>query len=114
MGRCKMARSILYTVIGDDYDAVHDWHRAFPDRPFLGVLVEGANTMVVFEPRTASGLLDADVVCGIRRLFEESGATFCDDHVFMYRAPTLHAAHELTKRVHRELRGHAHPRSPNG
>jgi hypothetical protein len=101
-----MAKSILYTVIGDDYNAVHDWHRAFPDRPFLGVRVEGAVVAVVFEPRTANGPLDADVMGRIRRLFEQKTQVI-DDHVFIHTAPTLEAAHRFAKRVFRACHGDA-------
>jgi hypothetical protein len=105
LARCNMASSILYTVIGDDYNAVHDWYRAFPDRPFLGVRVEGPDVAVVFEPRSANGPLDAEVVGRIRRLFEEKETQFIDDQVFIHAAPTLRAAHRFAKRVFRACQG---------
>jgi hypothetical protein len=94
-------------VIGDDYYAVHDWHRAFPDKPFLGVRVEGPVVAVVFEPRTANGPLDAEVVCRIRRLFEEKQTQFIDGQIFIHTAPTLRAAHRFAKRVVRACHGDA-------
>jgi hypothetical protein len=112
-----MATSILYTVIGDDYNAAHDWRRAFPDRPFLGVRVDGTDIAVVFEPRTANGPLDPEVVSKIRQLFEASsdtGVWTCDDQVFIHMAPTLRAAHRFAKRVYREFHGHAYQKPQNG
>ena len=104
-----MARSILYTVIGNDYYAVDDWHRAFPDRPFVGIRVEGTGISVVFEPRTANGPLDAGLVRRIRHLFDEkeSHETGTGDQVFIYMAPTLRAAHRFAKRLFHACHGDA-------
>jgi hypothetical protein len=101
-----MARSILYGVAGDDYIAVHDWRRPFPDTPFLGIRVEGSAIAVVFEPRTANGPLDVEVVRRIRRLFEERDMAWTDDQVFIYTATTLDGAHQFAKRVYREFHRH--------
>ena len=102
-----MTSPMQYVVmIGHSLAAVHEWRRAFPDRPFLGIRVGDGDIAVLFEPRTASGPLAREVVGKIRQLFEASsdtGAWTSDNQVLICMVPTLLAGHSLATRVLRAL-----------
>ncbi len=73
--------------------------QAFPDKPFLGVRFDGRETWVVFEPRTADGRVPFSTLRAILRAFEEAGASWIDEHVFIHEAPSLGAGQRLARRV---------------
>lgn len=91
-------------IIGDTWAAKHEWHRLFPDTPFVGLRFDGQEVVVVFEPRVTDGVLQRHQVREIRQLFESVGDTWVDDEVFIARPLTLAAAHRLARRVVRVLR----------
>jgi hypothetical protein len=91
-------------IVGDSWAAKHEWHRLFPDKPFVGLRFDGQEVVVVFEPRVIEGVLQPVQVREIRQLFERVDDTWIDDEVFIARPLTLAAAHRLARRVVMVLR----------